>query len=49
YKQADIAADIAVYPGTLHGWTPPDSRIYNEEQAEIAWSKTLAMFKKALV
>ena len=49
YKQADITADIAVYPGTLHGWTPPDSRVYNEEQAEIAWSKTLAMFKQGLV
>lgn len=49
YNQAGISADIEVYPGTLHGWTPPDSRVYNEQQAEIAWSKTLAMFKKGLV
>ncbi len=49
YIEAGITADIEVYPGTLHGWTPPDSRVYNEQQAEIAWSKTLAMFKKGLV
>ncbi|MFS1704582.1 dienelactone hydrolase family protein [Alteromonas sp. AMM-1] len=49
YEQAGLSADIAVYPGTLHGWTPPDSTVYNEVQAELAWSKTLTMFRKALI
>lgn len=48
YQQAGLTAHIAVYPGTLHGWTPPDSKVYNEKQAEIAWQKTLDLFKQAL-
>ncbi len=49
YKAAGIAAEIEVYEGTLHGWCPPDGRVYNEAQAEKAWSRMLALFKKALV
>jgi carboxymethylenebutenolidase len=30
-------AEIEVYEGTLHGWCPPDSQVYNEEKAEKAW------------
>jgi carboxymethylenebutenolidase len=37
-----------VYEGTLHGWCPPDSQVYNEAQAEKAWSRLLALFGKAL-
>lgn len=48
YEKADIQADIAVYPGTLHGWTPPDSRVYNEKQADIAWSRMLTILEKGL-
>lgn len=48
YEQAGIEADIAVYPGTLHGWTPPDSRVYNEEQADDAWDRMLKIFEKGL-
>ena len=48
YKAADIPAEIEVYKGTLHGWCPPDSRVYNEEQAEKAWSRLLALFERAL-
>ena len=49
YAAADIAAEIEVYEGTLHGWCPPDSAVYNEAQAERAWGRLLALFERALV
>lgn len=48
YQAAGLTAHIEVYPDTLHGWTPPDSKVYNEKQAERAWQQTLALFKQAL-
>ncbi|MEL6380427.1 MAG: dienelactone hydrolase family protein [Pseudomonadota bacterium] len=48
YADADLAAEIEVYEGTLHGWCPPDSRVYNEAQAEKAWSRLLALYERAL-
>ena len=48
YQNAGLTAHIEVYPNTLHGWTPPDSKVYNEQQAERAWQQTLALFKQAL-
>jgi carboxymethylenebutenolidase len=48
YAEAGIPAEIEVYEGTLHGWCPPDSRVYNEAQAERAWSRLLALFETAL-
>ncbi len=48
YKAAGVPAEIEVYQGTLHGWCPPDSAVYNKVQAEKAWSRTLALFKTAL-
>ena len=32
----------------LHGWCPPDSQVYNQEQAEKAWGRLLVLFKTAL-
>ena len=49
YSAAGIAAEIEVYEGTLHGWCPPDSQVYNEAQAERAWSRLLVLFESALV
>ena len=49
YAAAGIAAEIEVYEGTLHGWCPPDSQVYNEAQAERAWSRLLALFEFAVV
>lgn len=43
-----ISAEIEVYEGTLHGWCPPDSAVYNEAQAERAWSRLLALFEREL-
>jgi carboxymethylenebutenolidase len=48
FAKANLPAEIEVYAGTLHGWCPPDSQVYNEAQAEKAWSRMLALFKTAL-
>ena len=48
YAAPGIPAEIEVYEGTLHGWCPPDSQVYNEAQAERAWSRLLALFDSAL-
>ena len=37
FGKAGLPAEIEVYPGTLHGWCPPDSTVYNAAQAEKAW------------
>ena len=43
-----LDAEIEVYEGTQHGWCPIDSRVYDQEQAERAWSRMLALFEKSL-
>jgi carboxymethylenebutenolidase len=48
FDKAKVPAEVEVYAGALHGWCPPDSRVYNDEQAEKAWSRVLALFKTAL-
>ena len=48
YAAARLPAKIEVYDGALHGWCPPDSQVYNEAQAERAWSRMLALFEVAL-
>jgi carboxymethylenebutenolidase len=37
-----------VYEGAFHGWTVPDSPVYNEPQAERAFAKLLELFRSAL-
>ena len=48
YAAAGLSAEIEVYTGTLHGWCPPESQVYDETQAERAWSRLLALFEIAL-
>jgi carboxymethylenebutenolidase len=48
FASARLPAEIEVYAGTKHGWCPPDSRVYNDAQAERAWSRQLVLFKEAL-
>jgi carboxymethylenebutenolidase len=48
FGKANLPAEIEVYTGAAHGWCPPDSRVYNEPQAEKAWSRLLALYGKAL-
>ena len=49
FADAKLPAEIEVYTGAAHGWCPPDSRVYNEPQAEKAWTRLLALYQKALV
>lgn len=48
FAEAQLPAEVEVYAGAQHGWCPPDSTVYNEAQAERAWAKQLALFRKAL-
>jgi carboxymethylenebutenolidase len=43
-----LPAEIEVYENAAHGWCPPDSQVYNEPQAERAWTRLLALYEKAL-
>jgi carboxymethylenebutenolidase len=47
FQKANLQAEIEVYPAA-HGWCPPDSAVYDEAQAERAWSRLLALFERAL-
>jgi carboxymethylenebutenolidase len=47
-EKAHLPAEIEVYSGAAHGWCPPDSQVYNEPQAEKAWSRLLVLYGKAL-
>jgi len=48
FAKANLSAEIEVYADAAHGWCPPDSRVYNEAQAEKAWSRLLVLYGKAL-
>ena len=47
FEQAKLTAEIEVYPAG-HGWCPPDTKVYNREQAEKAWARLLTLFEKSL-
>jgi carboxymethylenebutenolidase len=48
FASAHLLSEIEVYTGTMHGWCPPDSHVYNKVQAEKAWSRMLALFSSSL-
>lgn len=48
FASAKRPAEVEVYAGTMHGWCPPDSRVYNAAQADKAWSRMLALFSRSL-
>ena len=48
FAEAGLPAEVEVYEGALHGWCPPDSQVYDEAQAERAWSRLLVLFERAL-
>jgi carboxymethylenebutenolidase len=48
FAKAHLPAEIEVYAGAQHGWCPPDSHVYNHDQAEKAWSRLLVLFNGAL-
>jgi carboxymethylenebutenolidase len=47
FEKAKLPAEVDVYSGA-HGWCPPDSPVYNEPDAEKAWTRLLALYGKAL-
>jgi carboxymethylenebutenolidase len=48
FDDAGVTAEIEVYAGTMHGWCPPDSAVYDKEQAERAWGRLLALLEREL-
>jgi len=48
FEQASLPATVEVYPGAMHGWCPPDSRVYKADAAEKAWSALLSLLKSSL-
>jgi carboxymethylenebutenolidase len=48
FANAHLPAEIEVYAGTMHGWCPPDSHVYDHDQAEKAWSRLLALLSTSL-
>jgi carboxymethylenebutenolidase len=42
---AKVQAEIEVYKGD-HGWTVPDSPVYNQAEAERAWGRLMAHYAK---
>ena len=48
FEAAGLPAEIQVYEGAQHGWCPPDSAVYNEDQANRAWERKLELFKTQL-
>ena len=49
FAKSAVHAEIEVYAGTMHGWCPTDSHVYNHDLAEKAWGRMLGLFKTALV
>ena len=45
---AGVRYGSEVYAGARHGWCVKDHTVYNEPQAERAWSHLLKLFKEAL-
>lgn len=48
FAKAHLEAEVEVYPGTIHGWCVPDSRVYNHDEAEKAWARQLVLLERAL-
>jgi carboxymethylenebutenolidase len=46
--KAGVRFESEVYDGARHGWCVKDHTVYNEPQAERAWSHLLALFRRSL-
>ncbi len=47
FDKAKLFNEVEVY-AAAHGWCPPDTQVYNEKEAERAWTRLLALYKQAL-
>lgn len=43
-----VKYDSEVYAGAKHGWCVKDHNVYNEPQAERAWTKMVSLFRQGL-
>jgi carboxymethylenebutenolidase len=50
FDAAKVPADVEVYDMAQHGWCVPDmpNNLYSKADAERAWSRLLALYKRAL-
>ena len=48
FDKSGVDGEVEVYAGTMHGWCPLDSRVYDQPQAERAWERMLALFERKL-
>lgn len=48
-EAAELPHTLAVYAGTRHGWTVPDSPAYDKAQAAAAWTVMSSTFRSALI
>jgi carboxymethylenebutenolidase len=48
FAQAKLSARVEVFKGTMHGWCPPDSHVYDHDAAEKAWGELVTLLKGAL-
>ena len=48
FNNAEVAAEIEVYKGAMHGWCPADTAAHNKDQAERAWERMLEIFNGRL-
>jgi carboxymethylenebutenolidase len=48
FAKSGVPAEVEVYAGTMHGWCPPDSHVYDHDQAEKAWSRLLVLLNGTL-
>jgi carboxymethylenebutenolidase len=48
FEASNVPAVVKVYEGADHGWCVPTSSVYNEAQAEVAWTALLDTFKAGL-
>jgi carboxymethylenebutenolidase len=54
FADAKVAAQVEVYPGTIHGWCVPDmpmrdgKAVYSKPDAERAWTNLLTLYRAAL-
>ena len=47
-KAADTRAQVIVYPGVEHGFNNDTTPRFDKAAADLAWGRTLALFRRQL-
>lgn len=48
FADQKLPATVQVFAGTMHGWCPPDTKVYDHAAAERAWAEQLTLLKRRL-